>query len=131
MTYYVAFGLSSERNWWDIANKIGFEHCYAWHALGDGNAVGVEFNKHGLEVTYRECSAQQLLGEVLDRYDCTCVVEVEQKWVRRPYAPRGIINCVSATKAFLGLHGFTSLTPYALCRRLLAHGGRLYHGRHV
>ena len=128
MRYYVAFGESSERNWWDWFNKPGFEHTYAWTAVSDFRCIGVEFNKDGLYAAYRECSALAMLDKVLCREDCTCVIEVEIM-ERTQYAARGLMNCVTTVKAFLGLPGCRVLTPWGLARKLLAHGGKLHYGR--
>lgn len=78
-------------------------------------------------------SAEVALSNMLAREDCTCVIEIElDEEEREWYVGRGMLTCVSATKAFLGLPTFWSaLTPYTLRRKLLALKGRLHNGRNV
>ena len=133
MKYYVGFFASSERCWWDVLNKRGFEHCAAFRPEYGGRCVGVEFNKTGLHPESIFVPAEVALREMLERSDCTCVIEVEINEAEREwYAGRGMLNCVSATKAFLGMGSFwTDLTPHRLARRLLAMGGVLHLAKHI
>lgn len=127
MTYYVAFWDSGERHWWSFMNRTGFEHVDVFYAVSDFRTVGIVYDKTGLHATYHNGSPEALMQKVLQRRDCTCVIEVVRE-SRAEYAARGMLNCVSAVKAALGMGWCTAITPHQLAKRLMRDGGVLHHG---
>ena len=130
MKYYVGFMSTSERCWWDMFNRSGFEHVAAFRPISETECIGIEFNKTGLHPESILASPAVALDRMLAREDCTCAIEIELNDDARDwYVGRGMLTCVSATKAFLGLPSFWWVwTPHGLARILLALGGKLHYG---
>jgi hypothetical protein len=114
--WYVVFGNTGERHWWNHILKQGFQHCWALRRQGD---LWIIFHT-GLGVT-ETYAAMGELEDVVRFVDDRVIIRVSG-WVdtlriRVPWvvAPQ---TCVEQVKSLLGIRAFWVLTPYQLYRHL-------------
>ena len=108
----------SAPRWLDWLTRPGFRHCYILQPEGDVtlifNPLATSILLEFAEFPARLC-ADACLGQGMR------VLAVAPRFIP-DYIPRGLLTCVSACKAALGVNAWHVITPYQLYRHLLAHG---------
>lgn len=108
-------------HWPNTWLRRGFRHCLVLGELGE-QAVILNPLWSGVWLDYDPAGIDSVLAKLRPR-ESFHVVEIEAKHSARPIYP-GLYNCVSFTKALLGISGWPVWTPYRLYRTALAMGGR-------
>lgn len=132
-TAYVIFSGSENRNWWRFFVRRGWRHVYV--------IIPAYYPKPGLSaVSYSQvinCWTDHIRSDVLfmapkaiaeaalrDGATCAISLPVDQRFSGM-YLPRGLLTCVSLTKALLSVGAWWVWTPEQLARWLLQNGGTL------
>jgi hypothetical protein len=132
-TAYVVFVGSENRNWWRFFLRRGWRHVYV--------ILPAYYPKPGLSaVAYSQVinpwtdhvrsdvlfQSPRSVAEAALKEGATCVISlpVDQKFSGK-YLPRGLLTCVSLTKALLSVGAWHVWTPEQLARWLLRNGGEL------
>ncbi|HKY45624.1 MAG TPA: hypothetical protein VJM50_21220, partial [Pyrinomonadaceae bacterium] len=130
-TAYVVFVGSENRNWWRFFLRRGWRHVYV--------ILPTYYPKPGLSaVAYSQVinpwtdhirsdvlfQSPRSVAEAALKEGATCVISlpVDQKFSGK-YLPRGLLTCVSLTKALLSIGAWHVWTPEQLARWLLQNGG--------
>lgn len=132
-TAYVVFTGSENRNWWRFFLRRGWRHVSlivpAYYPKPSVSAAvysqWLNFWTDHIRTDVLFQSPQSLGADLL-RDGATCVISiaVDQKFSGR-YLPRGLLTCVSLTKAMIGCNDWTVWTPEQLARWMLRNGGKL------
>lgn len=114
--WYVVFGNTGERHWWNNILKPGFQHCWAVRRQGD---LWVVLHS-GIGVT-EVFAAPGTLEDIVRIVGYSAIIHV-RGWVnssrvRVPWvvAPQ---TCVEQVKTLLGIRCGWIVTPYQLYRHL-------------
>lgn len=76
--------------------------------------------------------AEEAIARLLSDNIVTVILEVDADLESRvPFFLRGLITCVTVTKAMLGVHAWWIWTPRQLYKYLLRHGARLWHRHYL
>lgn len=132
-TVWIVFVGSDHRRFWRIFTKRGWRHCFiivpAYYPepglSAEQYSVVIDARTNFTEVDVLFHSPKSLVETALDE-GATCVIKfsVDRKG-QRDYVPRGILTCVSLTKAIIGISAWYVLTPEHLARWLFRNGGKL------
>lgn len=132
-TAYVIFVGSENRNWWRLLTRRGWRHVYVvLPATPFGQSL---FRKPMSQIVNHwtdhvrsdvVSSTPRQVAEAALKEGATCAISfaVDQKFSGR-YLPRGLLTCVTLTKALLSIGAWWVWTPEQLAHWLLRHGGEL------
>lgn len=116
--YYVIFDKrrSSGFYFWHLFTRKNFHHVYLI-TKANGGCMVMSPTPYSCEIDIYPDTVDSFIQAL--PADVTAIVPyVAYSGNLKSYRPRGIINCVTLTKYFLGVGGF-SFTPYGLYKKLM------------
>lgn len=130
---YIVFQ-DGQCRWWDGFTKPGFRHCWVFYTaykpepglMADRYCSKVEYVNSHLDVDVWWGTPEEVCEHFMSDPKTTCILKYR---VELPgngsVACRGLMTCVSVSKAILGIGSWEILTPYQLCSRLLYLGATM------
>lgn len=136
-TVYVVFQDLGETDAWTVFTKPGMRHCWCfWTSYyPDESLLATRFTvkfeplRWGFHSDVWYAPPEDVIAE-FSRPPVSCIIAFDVDYPPQNFSymiPRGLITCVSAVKAMMGLRNWRILTPAQLAEYLLAEGGRLIY----
>ena len=131
-TFYVVFQDSSSTNFWNIITFKSWKHCWLFTPaylgppglLTPQKVVRINTLLAYLDVDFWDGSPSQVAKEFMCQPNVVDIVKITLPLRKSvSYTIRGLINCVTIVKSFMGLKCWWIITPQQLHRYLLRHGG--------
>lgn len=121
-TYYIVFDTyRGARMFWHWFTGKEYAHVYLLTELEGGTLLRINSNCSECLIDEWFCDINYAIDYLSP--EVTSILRYSCKYNSlKVYIPRGIISCVSVTKYFLGLRGFSSFFPRGLHKQLLELG---------
>ena len=109
--YYLAFGDSSNRHFWDVFTRKGFRHCCAikWDGY---NWILIDPLGQLLDINILPYTKLDNVPNLFRENNWT-VIRYNQK-IKEKFIHRGMLTCVTVCKQLLGIKACWVVTPWQL-----------------
>lgn len=131
--FYVVFTDSAHLRPWHIFTFGRWKHCWLFipaylgppGLLTEQKVIRVNALSTYIDLDFWEGTPDQVSKEFLQEKNVVDIVKISLPLVKKSsYNIRGILNCVTIVKSFLGLKCWWIMTPKQLRRHLLSLGGK-------
>ena len=109
--YYIAFGHSDVRHFWDVFTQKGFRHCCAFKWDGF-NWLLVDPLGQCLDITILPYTSEDDVPRIFRQAGWTVIRY--KKTIKPKFIFRGMLTCVTVCKQLLGIKAAWVVTPKQL-----------------
>ncbi len=136
-TFYVIFQDSPYKRPWHLFTHGRYKHCWLITPTFEGppglltpqKTVRINALSNYVDVDYWDAHPHEVVKDFLKEENVVDIVKIclpLRKSVS--YNLRGVINCITIPKAFMGINAWWIFTPQQLRRYLLKNGGQSMKG---
>ena len=124
-TFYVVFTDSQHLRPWHLFNYGDWKHCWLFCPTSNNKVIRINALSTYADLDYWDGSPEEVAQEFICEPNVVDIVKITLPLVKKvSYNVRGILNCVTIVKAFMGLNCWWIMTPQQLHRFLKRKGGR-------